>query len=155
MQAAESLMARFPYLKYEFDPMMPEGLPGLYNNNVVYLNPNQSSVELHETVAEEIAHHYTTFGNIIDQSDPSNRKQEAKARAVGAEMTVHPSLLIACKLQGFKETWECAEYLNVTPEYLVDALQMYKSRFGLEFEYSGFLFKFGEADSFDIFKLEG
>lgn len=31
-------------------------------------------------LAEEFGHHYTSFGDIIDLSDPSNRKQEHRAR---------------------------------------------------------------------------
>ena len=40
-----------------------------------------TSVEKACVLAEELGHHYTTYGNILDQSDTSNRKQELRARA--------------------------------------------------------------------------
>ena len=38
------------------------------------------SVTTADTLAEELGHHYTTVGDILDQTNVSNRKQERLAR---------------------------------------------------------------------------
>ena len=40
----------------------------------------ETSAEKTCVLAEELGHHYTSVGNILDQSDPNNRKQEILAR---------------------------------------------------------------------------
>ena len=37
-------------------------------------------MEKASVLAEELGHYYTTVGNILDQEDAGNRKQEHKAR---------------------------------------------------------------------------
>lgn len=59
MDKAEKLMASFQGINYIFDPSMPDGQKGLYIDKHVYLNPRQTSEELTDTVAEEIAHYLT------------------------------------------------------------------------------------------------
>ena len=44
---------------------MPDKLKGLYNDEIIYLNPSQSPEELTGTIAEEIGHYLTTVGNIF------------------------------------------------------------------------------------------
>ncbi|WP_416336856.1 hypothetical protein [Enterococcus asini] len=48
------------------------------------MNPRQSQTELTCTIAEEIGHHLTSFGDIIEQDTIEKRKREQKTRDVGA-----------------------------------------------------------------------
>lgn len=153
MDNVEILMSYFPDVEFIFDKKMPKKQKGLYIDNVIYLNPEQTHDELFGTVSEEIGHHCTSAGDITDQKSIETSKQECLARLVGSELTVHPSKLLDCKLQGFKTDWECAEYLGVTLEHFRQALQLYKAKYGLEFEYDGYMFIFGEADALDIKRI--
>lgn len=65
----------------EMDLSEVSGLKGLYVNGRIAINVKMSDIEKACVLAEELGHHYTTYGNILDQSDTSNRKQELRARA--------------------------------------------------------------------------
>lgn len=60
-----------------------KNLPGykgrIYNNRIA-IRRNMTSTEKGCVLAEELGHHYTTVGNILDQSAAMNRKQEYRAR---------------------------------------------------------------------------
>lgn len=58
-----------------------DNIKGLYCDGVIALNSKfKDSAEKACVLAEELGHHYTTVGNILDQSDTNNRKQELRAR---------------------------------------------------------------------------
>lgn len=53
----------------------------LINGDVIGINKNiKTSKERACVLAEELGHYYKTVGNILDQSNTENRKQEQKAR---------------------------------------------------------------------------
>ncbi len=64
----------------EMDLSDVSGLKGLYYNGCIAIEQGLSSNEKSCILAEELGHHYTTVGNILDQSSVSNRKQELRAR---------------------------------------------------------------------------
>ena len=66
MNEFERLMSLFPNLEYKFEKNMPSKQKGLYLDDIVYLNTNLSAAELTSTVAEEIAHHYTSVSDITN-----------------------------------------------------------------------------------------
>nr|WP_330406565.1 hypothetical protein [Clostridioides difficile] len=55
---------------------------GLYKNNRIALNKNtlNNMSEKACVLAEELGHHYTSYGNILDLNKVENSKQEYKAR---------------------------------------------------------------------------
>ena len=125
MNKLESLMANYPELNYRIEPMMPENQKGLYINNVVYLNPNQSNEEMVGTLAEEIGHHLTSVGDIIEQNNNEKRQQEQRARDCGCKLLITPQDFIDCYHERLIYVWQCAEFLGVTTEYLQDAIKSY------------------------------
>lgn len=143
MITSEELMAQFSELTYKFESRMPEKQKGLYINNVVYLNPKQDQKELVSTVAEEIGHHLTTVGDIINQDTNEKRKQEQKARDIGATMVVTPQDLIDCYHERFTYIWECADFLDITRPALECALNTYRKQYpdGLIYDNYKLLFK--------------
>ena len=129
MDKVEKLMAAYPNIKYVFDSSMPDGQSGLYVDNYVYLNPRQTHENLVGTVAEEIGHHLTTIGNIIDQDTNLKRKQERQARDIGASLVVSPSDIIDCYENGCKTIDDCVIHLGVTNQVFEDAISYYARRF--------------------------
>lgn len=90
-----------------------------------------TSVEKACVLAEELGHHYTTYGNILDQSDTSNRKQELRARAWAYNKQIGLLGLIRSYEHGCRNRFEIAEYLEVTEEVLEECLIFYRNKYGM------------------------
>lgn len=90
-----------------------------------------TSVEKACVLAEELGHHYTTYGNILDQSDTSNRKQELRARAWAYNKQIGLLGLIRAYEHGCRNRFEIAEYLEVTEEVLEECLIFYQNKYGV------------------------
>ena len=82
-------------------------------------------------LAEELGHHYTSVGNILDQSDPDNRKQERKARLWGYDRLIGLSGIIDAYRYGCQNRYEIADYLGVTEEYLEECIDCYRAKYGI------------------------
>lgn len=90
-----------------------------------------TSVEKACVLAEELGHYYTTYGNILDQSDASNRKQELRARAWAYNKQIGLLGLIRAYEHGCRNRFEIAEYLEVTEEVLEECLSFYQNKYGV------------------------
>lgn len=73
-------------------------------------------------LAEEIGHYMTSVGNILDQSDPNNAKQERKARVWAFNRIIPIERIIDAAAQGYTQVYEMAEYLDVDEEFLREVL---------------------------------
>ena len=82
-------------------------------------------------LAEELGHFYTSTGNILDMSDTSNRKQELRARLWAYNKQIGLRGLIDCYKANCKSIHEMAEYLDVTEEFLLEAIECYRSKYGV------------------------
>lgn len=60
----------------------------IYRNRIAIRKGIETVKEKSCMLAEELGHYYTTSGNIIDQSDTLNRKQELKARFTGYNLKI-------------------------------------------------------------------
>lgn len=76
-------------------------------------------------LAEELGHYHTTVGNILDQSDANNRKQEYSARRWAYQRLVPEENIRFAIADGHIEIWDMAEYLEVDEVFLRDALKFY------------------------------
>lgn len=108
-------------------------LKGLYTDNVITLNPTAigSSVEKTCVLAEELGHFHTSFGNILNQSDIRNRKQELRARSWAYERVVSLPAIVQAHQLGIRNRFELAEHLGVTEEFLGAALKRFQEKYGL------------------------
>ena len=107
-------------------------IKGLYIDGNIALNTElRSSAEKSCVLAEELGHYYTTTGDILDQSVTANRKQELRARAYGYNLRIGLRGIVAAYEAGCQNQYEIAEHLGVTEEYLIDALDYYRSKYGI------------------------
>lgn len=90
-----------------------------------------TSIEKSCVLAEELGHHYTSVGNIIDLSDAQNRKQERQARIWAYNKQIGLYGLIRAYEHGCKSRYEVAEFLEVTEEFLEDAIKCYREKYGV------------------------
>lgn len=99
-------------------------IKGLYVNGRVFLSLEiDSSTEKRCILTEEYCHHCYNYGNVL-----SDGKQEALARRQAYEMLVPLRSLKAAKKAGCCTVYEVAEYLEVTEEVLISALEYYRSK---------------------------
>ena len=106
-------------------------IKGLYYSNTIAINDKlKSSRKKACVLAEEIAHHNLTVGNILDLSDTQNRKQELLARVKAYNHMVGLTGLIRSYEYGCRSLYEMAEFLDVTETFLKDALEAYRLKYG-------------------------
>ena len=111
---------------------------GIYCDGVVVLNKNCSTAEKCCTLAEELGHHHTASANIIELDTMGKIKQEQLGHRWGIETLLPLSYFIDAIIDGCCSLAELAEYLEITPEYLQEALNYYCKKYGVEFDYNGF-----------------
>lgn len=112
-------------------PFSSENIKGLYCDGTIAIRKTiDSQVEKSCVLAEEIGHHYTSSGNILDLSDLLNRKQERHARLYGYDLKIGLRGIIRAFKNGCKNNYEIAEYLEVTDDYLTDAIECYRGKYG-------------------------
>lgn len=107
----------------------PMHIKGLYADGIAFINKNQTTVEKLCILAEEIGHHYTTEGNILNQDSLANRKQERQAR-VWAFRSLLPLERIAKYYFESSDMIELADNLDVTVDFLQETLQYYDEHYG-------------------------
>lgn len=105
---------------------------GLCYGNRIAINESLSECEKCCVLAEELGHYALTVGDIKEQTfNISNRKQELLARGWGYDKLVGLTGLIDAFDSGCKTKYEIADFLNITEEYLNEAIQYYTSKYGI------------------------
>lgn len=105
---------------------------GLYSDGIIALSNRMStSNEKACILAEELGHYHTTVGDILDQSKAENRKQERRARAWAYALLVPFEALIEAFEVGIIGRHDLAEFLGITEEYLQQAINYYRDKYGV------------------------
>lgn len=113
---------------------------GLINGDVIGLNKELSSdTERACILAEELGHYYTSTGNIIDQDNTSNRKQELHARVWAYRKLLALDKIIEAFEHGCRNRFEMAEYLEVTEEFLSEAINRLRDQEGPCLSYKDYI----------------
>ncbi len=107
------------------------GYEGRIKGNRVAISQSLTDTQKTCVLAEELGHHYTTVGNILDQSDGRNRKQEMRARLWAYDKKIGLHGIINAYEARRTNIDEMADFLDITPEFLRDAIKCYKSKYGL------------------------
>lgn len=107
-------------------------IKGLYCNGVIAVSKNiDTSAERTCVLAEELGHHLTASGDILDQKDTSNRKQELKGRIWAYNRLIGLTGIIKAYRAGCRNRYEIAQNLEVTEDMLQDAVDYYHEKYGL------------------------
>lgn len=117
-------------------------IKGLYSDGVIAINKNISNKDKLCTIAEELGHYHRTYGNILDQSDIVNRKEERKARIWAYKRLVGITDIIDAYEIGVKNRYELSEYLNVTELFIEEAITYYNERYGLYIKIDNYIVYF-------------
>lgn len=127
----ETLLAKAAQLGIDIyeKPLSPQ-TKGLYADHVIWINKDLSNTEKGCILAEELGHYYTSSGDILDQRDLRNRKQELRARSWAYEQLVPLSRIAEAHREGIRHRHELADFLNVTEPFLAEALTRYQEKYG-------------------------
>ena len=82
-------------------------------------------------LAEELGHHETSVGNILDMTSAVNRKQERQARLWAYNKQIGLIGLVRAFEHGCQNRFEIAEYLEVTEEFLEECIECYRNKYGI------------------------
>ena len=107
------------------------GNKGRIKGNRIAIKKDLTETEKKCVLAEELGHHYTAVGDILDQSTVENRKQEMRGRIVAYNKLVGLCGIIDAYLHHCQSLSESAEYLGVTEEFLNDSLTYYRNKYGV------------------------
>ncbi len=132
-------------------PFSSDRIKGLYCDGTVALNRNiHTSTEKGCILAEELGHYHTTYGNIVSQDSVSDRKQELRARAWAYDRMIGLTGIINAYNHGCRTVHDTADFLNVTEEFFVDAIQTYKRKYGNRTSIDNYVIYF---EPLGVFKL--
>lgn len=108
-------------------------LKGLYCDGVITINKaiDFNAADKACILAEELGHHHTSSGIILDQSNVQNRKQERKARQWAYERLIPLERIIEAHLARVTGRHELAECLGVTEDFLQCTIDRYRDIYGL------------------------
>lgn len=117
------------YENYDFSNTR---IDGLYCDGSIALSKDLSTeAEKKCVMQEELGHHYTSHGVIIDYKDTSNSKQEHRARVWAYRNAIDLTDIISAYKRGCRNRYELAEHLNITESFLSGAIEDYKAQYGL------------------------
>lgn len=103
---------------------------GRIKGNRIAIKKDLNNADKKCALVEELGHYHTNIGDVLDQSDVRNRKQERQARAWGYRKLVGIIDLINAYKAGVRNRFELAEYLDVTEEYIEEVLKYYSQKYG-------------------------
>lgn len=104
---------------------------GLIKGNKILISKNLSSTEKKVILSEELGHYHTTVGNILNMEDIGNRKQELRARVWSYNKLIGLNGIINAHKQRCLNFSDMADYLDITEDFLHEALEYYKGKYGV------------------------
>ena len=126
-------------IDYSFDS---KRIRGLYCDGIVAIRKDMTTTEKSCILAEELGHHHTTTGNILEQVSVSDRKQERTARLWAYNKRIGLSGIIQGYRKHCRNLHELAECLEVSEDFLKEALECYREKYGCYTELDGYLIMF-------------
>ena len=102
----------------------------IYGKRIAIRDSLKTTAEKAYALSEELGHYRTSSGDILDQFDSSNRKQEHRARMWAYDKLINLIGIIDCFKAGCRNRYEAAEYLNVPEECFQDTIDAYRRKYG-------------------------
>ena len=115
-------------LNYRFES---NNIKGLYCDGVIAIREDMTIPEKTCALAEELGHHETSVGNILDMTSAANRKQERQARLWAYNKQIGLIGLVRAFEHCCQNRFEIAEYLEVTEEFLEECIECYRNKYGI------------------------
>ena len=126
-------------------PFNSDRIKGLYYDGVIAVSDKLRGSEKAAIIAEELGHHLTAAGNILDQSVPANRKQELRGRIWAYNRLIGLTGILRAYKMGCRNRYEVAECLDVPEDTLQEALNYYHARYGVYTQVDNYVIYFEPA----------
>lgn len=111
---------------------LPKCLDGLYckynNDKVICLRAHMSASRRLCTLAEEYGHEVTSWSDTRSMDPAEMTRQEARAISYAIELVVPLEKLHKAHHASVRNTYECANYLGVTEDFLKWVFAYYEAR---------------------------
>lgn len=104
---------------------------GRIKRNRIAIREDMPETQKKCVLAEELGHYHTTVGDIIDQSSVANRKQEYRARLWAYNKLIGLSGIVSAYKAGCRNAHEVADHLDITEDFLQEALTCYRQKYGV------------------------
>ena len=127
----ETLLMEYDNSKLIIREKPLRGSMGRIKGNRIAIRKDMAESQKACVLAEELGHYHTTVGDILDQTDVSNRKQERTARLWAYNKQIGLSGLVHCFEARCQNIHEMADHLGVTEAFLQDALECYRQKYGI------------------------
>lgn len=115
---------------------------GLCIGKCIVLNSAIDSIkEKNCILAEELGHYLYTVGDISNCETVDERKQERIARVYAFETLVSMEAIIGAWKQDCKSVSEIADCLEVTEDFLIEAVEYYRQKYGCSIKYGDYVIK--------------
>ncbi|MDS3883783.1 MULTISPECIES: ImmA/IrrE family metallo-endopeptidase [Staphylococcus] len=150
----EDLLKKYDYISINETGSIPKFMSGFYMNGEIFINSNRPTTIKLETLAEELAHHEITYGNILDDKDIQNRKYELKARRLASEILIPLKELINAFLQGIHNLYELANFFEVTESFVLQSIEHYKQKYGCSTRYGKYVIQFEPLRVYKLHKID-
>lgn len=106
---------------------------GLCKGCKIGISSELTTCEKKCTLAEELGHYHTTVGDIIEQADDAQIKQENLARSWAVEKLISLDKIINAVKSGNSRLYELADFLDVEENFLRYSLEYYQRKLGINF----------------------
>lgn len=126
-------------------------IKGLYCDGVIAISDRLNGTEKAAVLAEELGHHLTAAGCILDQSVTTNRKQELRGRIWAYNRLIGLTGILKAYRAGCRNCYEMAECLDVPEDFLRDAINYYRGRYGLFSHIDNYVIYFEPLGVFEMF----
>lgn len=95
---------------------------GLISGDRIAIREDMTTARKACVLAEELGHHYTSVGDILDQTDLENQRQEFRARIWAYKKLLSMDKVLDAAGKGYTAPHDMAEYLDVDEEFLREFL---------------------------------
>ena len=154
MERYEELLIKYNHLLINDCYKLPGNFKGFYDNGVILIDKSLSKAKKLEVLAEEIAHHEITSGNIVNQKDIQNRKYELKARRLANEKLISLEGIINAFLQGIHNLYELANFFEVTESFVLQSIEHYKQKYGCSTRCGNYVIQFEPLRVFEYKNID-
>ncbi len=106
-------------------------LKGLYIDGTIVMDTSiETESEYRCVLSEELGHHYTSDGNIIDYKSIESQRQEDRANRWALNEILPLEAFVEAYNHGCRNKFEIADFLFITEDFLEKAVNHYKSKHG-------------------------
>ena len=117
-----------PHEVQPYKALYAGNIKGTMAKSIILLPSSASQGEQAEILAEELAHHQLSRGNILDQKNLSNRKQEKLARELAYRHILPPEKISEALSLGYQTVAEIGEYTGLRPLFVQVVMESYQQK---------------------------